>query len=72
MEDHSVLTPAEQITVRQVQEVRRFFRSEWRRKASFEGFPGLPTTPGVQPSLKQANYFFLGSRVDAMTLTRVA
>jgi len=59
-------------TVKSVEEIGRFLRSEWFRDGSFEGWPGLPMKAGQEPSLEQANLFFLGCCVDFMTLTRVA
>jgi hypothetical protein len=54
-----------------VEEIGRFFRSEWHSPKSFEGWPGLPGKRGQPPSREEANEFFLGCCIDYMTLTRV-
>jgi hypothetical protein len=58
------LTTEERKTICMVEEISKFFSAEWLGVKNFEGWPGLPSKRGGPPSLKNANYFFLGCCVD--------
>lgn len=59
-------------TARAVSEIAHFLRAEWTSSEHFEPWPGLPSTPGVQPTLKEANFFFLGCCIDLQERYKVA
>jgi hypothetical protein len=70
MKAKSAESPARMATV--VWEIAQFLRDEWSSTEHFEPWPGLPSTPGTQPTLEQANFFFLGCCVDLQEKYKVA
>jgi len=55
-----------------VEDIAHFLRAEWAGSDHFEPWPGLPSTPGTQPTLEQANFFFLGCCIDLQERYKVA
>ncbi len=54
-----------------IEDLSRFFHTEWYTAQAFQGWPGLPDKRGQAPTLEQANEFFLGCCIDYMTKTRI-
>ncbi len=68
---HTTSTDATSIA-KIVWEISHFLRDEWVGSEQFEPWPGLPSTPGRQPTLEEANFFFLGCCVDLQERNKVA
>jgi hypothetical protein len=55
-----------------VEEIAHCLREEWAGSENFEPWPFLPLTPGTQPTLEQANLFFLGCCIDLQERYKIA
>lgn len=50
--------------IEEIEKIGRFLRAEWYDAETFEGWPGLPDQPRIEPTIEGANFFFLACLVD--------